>query len=95
MSPATAVFYPLLIFRMGHYLALTLLLITNATPTLSFSSGAPQSACETLTPDTTRHGAAPQTTDIPYVLNLSALYDPTLNQMVYTPNAIYKSTFLK
>ena len=76
---------------MDHYLALTLLLITNATPTFSFPSGAPRSACETLAPNATEHGASPQTSDIPYVLNLSALFDPALGRMAYTSNAIYNS----
>ena len=78
---------------MGHYLALTLLLITNATSTFSFSTGAPQSACETLAPNATQHEADPQMSDIPYVLDLSALFDPTLNQMAYTPNTTYSSMF--
>ena len=75
-----------------HYLAPALLLISTATPTLSFSAGAPQSACGTLTPDATLHGAAPQTTDIPYVLNLSALFDSALGRMAYTPSVVYNST---
>lgn len=76
---------------MDHYLALTLLLITNATPTFSYPSGAPQSACETLAPDAAQHGAPSQTSDIPYVLNLSAFFDPTLGRMAYTSNVIYNS----
>lgn len=77
---------------MGHYLVLTLLLITNVTPTFSFPFGAPQSACETLAPNATQHGAQPKTSDIPYLLNLSALYDQILSLMVYTPNSIYNRT---
>ena len=82
-------------FRMvHHYLALALLLISTATPTFSFSSGAPRSACETLAPNATQHGADPQTTEIPYVLNLSAFFDPALGRMAYTPSTVYDSTFL-
>ena len=76
---------------MDHYLALTLLLISTATPTFSFPSGAPRSACVTLAPDAVRHGAPAQATDVPYLLNLSALYDPLLDRMVYTPNTVYNS----
>ena len=58
-------------------------------PALSFPTGAPQAACQTLTPDATSHGATPQATDIPYVLNLSAFYDQAIGQMVYTPDIVY------
>ena len=76
---------------MEHYLGLTLLLISAIPPALSFNTGAPQAACQTLAPDANQHGAQPQITDIPYVLNLSAFYDPALDQMVYTPDTIYNS----
>ena len=61
------------------------LLVTIIPFTLSFPSGAPQAACQTLAPDATSHGA----TDIPYVLNLSTFYDQATDQMVYTPNMVY------
>ena len=70
---------------------MTLLLISIIAPTLSFPSGAPETACQTLTPNTTSHGAQPQATNIPYVLNLSALYDQATDQMVYTPDRVYNS----
>ena len=76
---------------MGRYLGLILLLISSIPAALSFQTGAPQAACQTLAPDATSHGATPQVTDIPYVLNLSALYDPALDQMVYTPDTVYNS----
>ena len=78
-------------FRMGHYLGLTLLLISAIPAALSFQTGAPQAACQTLAPNAASHGAQPQVTDIPYVLNLSALYDPALERMVYTPDTVYNS----
>ena len=74
---------------MEHCFVLTLLLIYTTTPTFSFPSGAPQSACVTLAPDAIRHGAPAQATDVPYLLNLSALYNPALERMVYTPNTVY------
>ena len=58
-------------------------------PALSFPSGAPQTACQTLAPDATSHGATPQATETPYALNLSAFYDQTTDQMVYTPDIVY------
>ena len=76
---------------MKHYLGLILLLMSIVPSTLSFPTGAPQAACETLAPNATRHGAQPQVTDIPYVLNLSAFYDPVAEQMVYTPDTVYNS----
>ena len=78
-------------FRMGRYLRLTLILISFIPAALSFQTGAPQAACQTLAPDAIRHGAQPQVTDIPYELNLNAFYDQALDQMVYTPNTIYNS----
>lgn len=79
-------------YRMEHYLAFALLLWISAfSPTISFQTGAPQAACQTLSPDATQHGAQPQTTDVPYVLNLTALYDTTIDRMVYTPDTVYNS----
>ena len=74
---------------MECYWKLTLVLVSMAAPTLSFPSGAPQTACQTLAPDTTSHGAIPQVTDIPYVLNLSAFYDQATGEMAYTPDTVY------
>ena len=71
-----------------------LLLISTVPPTLSFQTGAPQAACQTLAPDATQHGAQPQVTDIPYVLNLSAFYDTATDQMVYTPDILYNSKMI-
>ena len=76
---------------MEHYLGLALLLIATIPPSLSFPLGAPRAACQTLAPDATSHGAQPQFTDIPYVLNLSAFYDQVLQQYVYTPDTTYDS----
>ena len=78
---------------MDHCLTLLLLLSIAATPTYSFSSGAPTAACISLTPDAanTSHGANPQVTDIPYLLNLSALFDQSRGRLAYTPNMTYNS----
>ena len=65
------------------------LLVSVVPPTLSFNTGAPQAACQTLAPDAIQHGAEPQITPIPYVLNLSAFYDQALQRFVYTPDTPY------
>ena len=74
---------------MECYLRVTLLLISIIPPALSFPSGAPQTSCQTLAPDATSHGATPQVTDIPYILNLSVFYDQATGEMVYTPGIVY------
>ena len=74
---------------MECYWKLILALVSMVPPALSFPSGAPPAACQTLAPDATSHGAIPQVTDIPYVLNLSAFYDQATDQMVYTPDTVY------
>ena len=76
---------------MDCLLAFTLLLISSATPALSFPSGAPLSACDTLAPNSTEHSAPPQLTDIPYVLNLSEFFDQSLGRFTYNPNRTYNS----
>ena len=68
---------------------LILLSVSMVPPALSFNTGAPQAACQTLAPDATQHGAQPQDSDVPYVLNLSAFYDAALDRTVYTPDTVY------
>lgn len=73
------------------FVVITLLLVSVITPSLSFPTGAPQASCQTLAPDAMQHGAPPQVTDVPYILNLSAFYVQTAGEisMVYTPDTIY------
>ena len=73
---------------------LILLSVSMITPSLSFNTGAPQAACQTLAPDATRHGAQPQDSDVPYVLDLSAFYNLAIDQMIYTPNTVYNGIIL-
>ena len=72
-------------------LVIIILLVSVILPSLSFPTGAPQAACQTLAPNATQHGAQPQVTNIPYILNLSAFYDQATDQMVYTPGTVYNS----
>ena len=76
--------------RMELYLAVALF-VSIISPALSFSTGAPQAACQTLSPDPIQHGAQPLMTNITYALNLSTFVDRATGQMVYTPNTTYES----
>ena len=76
---------------MKLFIMIILLLVSIILPSQSFPTGAPQAACQTLAPNATQHGAQPQVTDIPYVLNLSAFYDQATDLMVYTPDTVYNS----
>jgi hypothetical protein len=51
----------------------------------SFSSGAPLDACSTISPDPNRHGAQPQTSLVPYNIDISQLSDAG----GYTPGQTY------
>ena len=66
-----------------------LLSVSMVSPALSFNTGAPQAACQTLAPDATQHGAQSQVSEVPYILNLSAFYNSELNRMIYTPDTVY------
>ena len=81
---------------MERYLGLTLLVISIIPPALSFNTGAPQAACQTLAPDASSiaHRVPPQVTEIPYVLNLGEFQDQATNQMVYTPDTVYNSKII-
>ena len=53
----------------------------------SFSMGAPIDACDTLSPNPTRHGAQPQTTEVPYIIDLSPFDDN--GTLEYSPGQTY------
>lgn len=73
---------------------LILLSVSMVPPSLSFPTGAPQAACQTLAPDATSHGATPQASDVPYLQDLSAFYNLATDQMVYTPDTVYNGIIL-
>ena len=56
----------------------------------SFGTGAPAGACGTLSPDPAQHGADPQTTPVPYEVDLSALRNGTTNNYCYVPGETYE-----
>ena len=80
------------LWQLTIQLLISVLWISNVS---SHSSGAPAEACSTLSPDQSVHGAPPQTTDVPYTLNLSALYNPTIDRMVYIPDTVYNSKIMR
>ena len=61
----------------------------------SFSLGAPSAACDNLSPNPTQHGAPPQTSAVPYSIDLSSLNDPTSGQPAYSPGQTYTRKYVK
>ena len=55
--------------------------------TEGYSSGAPLSACDNLTPNPTSHRAQPQHTAVPYNIDLAPLTDSL--EVTYTPGQNY------
>ena len=54
----------------------------------AFPSGAPQGACVTLSPDPNQHGSQPQTSPVPYSIDLSP-FDDGAGGYQYTPGNTY------
>ena len=73
---------------------LVLLLFIAATVYVSTvsgrSSGAPAQACNDLSPSQGAHGA-PQTTTVPYEIDMSVFRDDNSGQLLYTPATTYHS----
>ena len=56
----------------------------------SLPNGAPSSACDNLTPNSVSHrNTQPQTSAVPYNIDLSPLNDPQSSGLVYTPGQTY------
>ena len=53
-----------------------------------YPSGVPAAACTSLTP---MHGVEPQTTDIPFMIDISEFRDTTNDYYYYTPGRTYNS----
>ena len=74
---------------------LVLLLFITAAVYVSTVSGyilgAPVQACTTLSPDPGAHGAPPQTTTVPYEIDMSVFGDDNSGQLLYTPATAYQS----
>ena len=58
----------------------------------SFSTGAPNPACSTLSPDPIFHGAPPQTSQVPFTLNISDLETPS-GSFEYVPGQTFTCKF--
>lgn len=56
-----------------------------------FPFGAPMSACGTLAPNPFAHGAPPQTSPVPYEVDISALSDGN-GGFEYVPGQLYQCT---
>ena len=54
-----------------------------------FTSGPPYQACPTLSPFPAAHGGPPQTSSVPYHINLSSLIDES-GSFSYEPEVPYK-----
>ena len=54
------------------------------------SSGAPAQACSDLSPSRGAHGAPPQTTTVPYEIDMSVFRNNS-GQLLYTPATTYQS----
>ncbi len=83
---------------MGDYHSAAVLLVSLLSAILvnhveCFSSGAPLEACGTLSPLPAGHGAQPQTTPVPYELDLSSLLDEN-GDFSYVPGETYTCTYL-
>ena len=62
-----------------------LLLGVPVTVVMGFSTGAPEGACTTISPDPSQHLAGPQTIAVPYTVNISSLANG------YVPGQSYSS----
>ena len=54
-------------------------------------SGAPAAACDNLSPDQGAHGGFPQTSTVPYEIDMNVFHDTNTGQMLYTPATPYQS----
>ena len=77
---------------MRALVAVVLLLASCVGPALSFSTGAPQQACTTVTPN---HPATPQNTSNPYRIDLSVFEGDGGGSLTYLPGRTYQCEFGK
>ena len=78
---------------MRALVAVVLLLLASCVgPALSFSTGAPQQACTTATPN--HPPATPQNTTNPYRIDLS-VFDGGSGNLTYLPRRTYQCEFSK
>ena len=68
----------------------TLLLLINLDWCRGFPFGAPPAACSSLSPNPFAHEAQPQTSQVPYEIDLSAFDDGT-GSLSYTPGETVSS----
>ena len=68
---------------------LFLAMVACPSPVRAFSDGAPLGACSTLSPDPSRHGANPQSSPVPYTIDL-AVFDDGNGSLSYQPGMTYQ-----
>ena len=66
----------------GFYLTIVLLLGVAVTAVVGFPSGAPASACSTISPN--HMNTSPQTSAVPYTVNISSLTNGYVPGQSYT-----------
>ena len=70
-------------------LSLCLAVVACPLPVHAFSSGAPSGACSTLSPDPSRHLGQPQSSPVPYNIDL-AVFDDGNGSFSYQPGMSYQ-----
>ena len=75
---------------MNSIFIVLLIVAVNLDQSKCFPSGAPSTACSTLSPDPLFHGAQPQTSAVPYEVDLSAFDDGT-GALSYVPGQTFAS----
>ena len=68
---------------------LFLAMVACPSPVRAFSNGAPPGACSTLSPDPSQHGANPQSSPVPYTIDL-AVFDDGNGSFSYQPGMSYQ-----
>ena len=74
-------------------LLLCVALLQTSLQVSCLSSGAPAAACSTLSPNPTQHGAQPQISTVPYIVDLVPFCDSATNTYMYYPGQNYTCKF--
>jgi hypothetical protein len=72
-------------------LVLLLFIAVHVSRVAGRSTGAPAQACSSLSPSQNAHGGLPQTSTVPYEIDVSVFRDAITDQLLYTPATTYQS----
>jgi hypothetical protein len=72
-------------------LVLLLFVAVHVSRVAGFRAGAPAQACNNLSPSQGPHGGPPQTSTVPYEIDVSIFRDAITDQLLYTPDTTYQS----